>query len=77
MYSKIVLVTTIFGIFAITAFLFTQTLADFQTSFGVKGGQPGCGDNQNAIEASGGSCIKPCKDDKPISGACPDPIPEQ
>ena len=67
----------IVGIFAITAFLFTQTLADFQTSFGVKGGQPGCGDNQNAIEASGGSCIKPCKDDKPISGACPDPIPEQ
>jgi hypothetical protein len=26
-------VITIFGIFAITAFLFTQTLTDFQTSF--------------------------------------------
>ena len=75
MYSKIVSVTTIFGIFALTAFLFTQTLADFQTSFAAKGGEPGCGDNQNAIEASGGSCVKGgyCDgDDGVTSGGCSD-----
>ena len=71
MNSKTVSVITIFGIFAITAFLFTQTLADFQTSFGAKGGEPGCGDNQKAIESSGRNCVKngDC-DDGVISGGC-------
>ena len=68
-------VITFFGIFAITAFLFTQTLADFQTSFGAKGGEPGCGDNQKASEESGGNCVKgvDCDDDSGLtSGGCSD-----
>jgi len=75
MNSKTVSIITIFGIFAITAFLFTQTLADFQTSFGAKGGEPGCGDNQKAIDASGGNCVKSgdCDDGGGISsGGCSD-----
>ena len=69
-------VITIFGIFAITAFLFTQTVADFQTSFAAKGGEPGCGDNQKASGASGGNCVKggDCDDDNGgvTSGGCSD-----
>ena len=72
MHSKIVSLTTIFGIFALTAFLFTQTLADFQTSFGAKGGEHGCGDNQKAIESSGGNCVKNGDCDDVISGGCTD-----
>ena len=66
----------IVGIFAITAFLFTQTLADFQISFAAKGGEPGCGDNQKAIAASDSSCVKGgnCDDDDGgvTSGGCSD-----
>ena len=73
MNSKTVSIITIFGIFAITAFLFTQTLADFQTSFGAKGGEPGCGDNQKAIDASGGNCVKGGDCDGGVtSGGCSD-----
>ena len=71
MNSKNCVSITIFGIFAITAFLFTQTLADFQTSFGAKGGEPGCGDNQKAIDASGGNCVKSGDCDGGVtSGGC-------
>jgi hypothetical protein len=70
MNTKILSVTTILGTFALMGFLLLQLSMDIQTSFAEKGGEPRCGHNQKAIDASNGKCLN-C--DEVVSGACPDP----
>lgn len=62
-------IIAIIGIFALAGSLLSQVSMDLQTSFGAKGGEPGCGENQEAIDASKGKCVKEVEaDDDVVSG---------